>query len=117
MKKPFRPLVPEDLNTRRKPANPIHRAAAAFLRAHVRGLAPEQAYRQLFGNDQTGEAVLRAATTPATTTDASWVGGALAHATVSQTVIEMATASAAASLIAAGMRLNFDRYATIHAPG
>ena len=58
----------------------------------------------------------RAATSPATIAGTNWAGP-LAHATVSQTVIEMATASAAAALVAAGMKLSFDHFATIHAPG
>jgi hypothetical protein len=92
------------------------RATAAFLRAHIRKIAPERAFKQMFGNDRTGEMVLRAATSPAAIADASWAGP-MAHATVSQTVVEMATASAAASLVAAGMQLAFDGFATIHAPG
>jgi hypothetical protein len=92
------------------------RATAAFLRAHVHKIAPERAFKQMFGDDRTGEMVLRAATNPATTTNATWAGP-LAQATVSQTIVEMASVSAAASLIAAGMKLNFDRYVSIHAPG
>src|SRR5262249_16055615 len=72
-------------------------------------------FKQMFGDDRIGEMVLRAATAPATIADASWAGP-MAHATVSQTVVEMATASAAASLVAAGMKLAFDRSATIHPP-
>jgi hypothetical protein len=53
---------------------------------------------------------------PATTSNATWAGP-LARATVSQTVVEMASVSAAANLIAAGMKLTFDSYATVRAPG
>src|SRR6516165_4489124 len=74
------------------------RATAAFLRAHVHKIAPEGAFKQMFGDDRIGEMVLRAATAPATIADASWAGP-MAHATVSQTVVEMATVSAAASLV------------------
>jgi hypothetical protein len=92
------------------------RATAAFLRAHVHKIAPEGAFKQMFGDDRIGEMVLRAATAPATIADASWAGP-MAHATISQTVVEISTLSAAASLVAAGMKLAFDRFATIHAPG
>jgi hypothetical protein len=109
------PLVPEDLR-RRSSLDSLVRATAAFLRAHVHKIAPECAFKQMFGDDRIGEMVLRAATAPATIADASWAGP-MAHATVSQTVVEMATVSAAASLVAAGMKLAFDRFATIHAPG
>src|SRR5262249_39099460 len=100
----------------RSAATHLYRAAAAFLRAHVQNIAPERAFKQMFGDDRTGETVLRAASSPATVAGVSWAGP-MAHATVSQTVVEMATVSAAAALVAAGMRLEFDRYATIYAPG
>jgi hypothetical protein len=110
-----RPLVPEDLR-RRSSLDSLVRATAAFLRAHVHKTAPERAFKQMFGDDRAGEMVLRAATGTAITTDANWAGP-MAHATVSQTVVEMATMSAAAALVAAGMKLSFDRFATVHAPG
>src|SRR5262249_19636289 len=96
-----KPLVPEDLR-RRSSLDPLVRATAAFLRAHVHKIAPERAFKNMFGEDRAAGMVLRAATAPAETTDRSWAGP-LAYATVSQTVVEMASASAAASLIAAGM--------------
>ena len=92
------------------------RATAALLRAHVHKIEPQRAFKQMFGDDRIGEMVLRAATAPATIANANWAGP-MGHATVSQTVVEMATASAAASLVAAGMKLAFDGFATIHAPG
>jgi hypothetical protein len=92
------------------------RATAAFLRAHVHNTAPERVFKEMFGDDRAGETVLRAATAPAAIAGTTWAGP-LAHVTASQTVIEMATVSAGAALVAAGMRLNFDRFATIHAPG
>ena len=115
MNRPLRPLVPEDLH-RRSSFETLVRATTAFLRAHIRKIEPERAFKQMYSDDRIGLMVLRAATAPATTTNANWAGP-IAHATVSQTVVEMASVSAAASLIAAGMRLNFDRFATIHAPG
>jgi len=115
MNKPLRPpLVPEDI--RRSALTPLARATSAFLRAHVRRIEPEIAFKSMFGADRAGEMVLRAATNPATVAGATWAGP-MAHATVSQTVVEMASISAGASLIAAGMKLNFNRFATIHAPG
>src|SRR5262245_1229373 len=118
---PSRPFpLPSDLDLRHRSAfDHLVRATAAFLRAHVHKIAPERAFKEMFGDDRDariGETVLRAATTPATTTNASWAGP-MAHATVSQTVVEMASASAAASLIAAGMKLTFDGFAIVHAPG
>jgi hypothetical protein len=92
------------------------RATAAFLRGHVKNTEPARVFKQMFGDDHEGEMVLRAATAPATMANVNWAGP-LAHATVSQTVVEMATVSAAASLVAAGMKLAFDHYATVHAPG
>src|SRR5262245_34267763 len=109
--------LPSDLNLERPRATTyLARATAAFLRAHVRKAAPERIFKQMFGDDRIGELVLRAAVSPATTTGTSWAGP-LAQATVSQTVLEMASVSASASLVAAGMKLTFDGYATVHAPG
>jgi len=107
--------LPDDIENGRG-LKALVRATAAFLRAHVHKAAPERTFKQMFGDDRIGEMVLRAATTPAALADSSWAGP-MGHATVSQTVVEMATVSAAASLVAAGMRLAFDRFATIHAPG
>jgi len=118
MDRPFKPLVPEDLKPR--PAfDTFVRCTAAFLRAHVHDTEPEREFAKMFERgrpDPEGKTVLRAATAPATTSSTTWAGP-LARASVSQTVVEMASASAAARLIAAGMRLSFDGYATIHAPG
>jgi hypothetical protein len=92
------------------------RATAAFLRAHVHNASPERIFKQMFGDDRAGETVVRAATVPASVANVNWAGP-LAHVTVSQTVVEMATVSAGAALVAAGMKLAFDRLATIYAPG
>jgi hypothetical protein len=112
--------LPSDLNGK-SALIPLVRATAAFLRAHVHKTDPEYEFGKMFesrgrGEDREGKMVLRAATGPAITTDANWAGP-MAHATVSQTVLDMATVSAAAALVAVGMRLAFDRVATIHAPG
>jgi hypothetical protein len=108
--------LPSDFLEGPRAVTHLARATAAFLRAHVRKTAPERVFKQMFDDDRTGEMVLRAAVNPATTTNATWAGP-LARATVSQTVVEMASVSAAANLIAAGVRLTFDGYATVHAPG
>ena len=109
--------IPSDLEI--SALDTLVRATSAFLRAHVQRIEPECAFKAMYGDDRdarVGETVLRAAVNPATTTGVNWAGP-LAHAMVSQTVVEMASVSAAASLIAAGMKLAFNSYASIHAPG
>jgi hypothetical protein len=119
MVKPISLRVEDDGIRKARPASSLDalvRATASFLRAHVQKIEPARVFRQMFGDDRTGETVLRAATAPATVANVSWAGP-MAHATVSQTVVEMASVSAAAALVAAGVKLAFDHFATIHAPG
>jgi hypothetical protein len=114
MTRPF-PLPADLANGRSLKA--LSRASAAFLRAHVHKTSPERVYKAMFPDDRSGgEIVLRAAVNPATTANTNWAGP-LARVTISQTVVELASVSAAGALVAAGMQLNFDRLATIHAPG
>src|SRR6516165_9828347 len=107
--------VPSGIKTTR-PSNYIYRAGAAHVRAHMLKTTPEGAARELFGNDVVTAEILKAATTPATIGAPGWAG-AIAQAAVDDSVLQIATASAAAGLIERGMKIPFDRRASIRVPG
>src|SRR5262245_16662716 len=65
----------DDTGIRRaRPSIYLTRAACAHLRAFVsgRGSTPESAARAMFGNDVVTAEILRAATSPASTTASGW---------------------------------------------
>jgi Phage capsid family len=112
-----RPLVPEDLLDRKvRPVVYLYRAGAAFVRSHLTRESPERCARELFGNDPVTELVLRGASAPATTGSPTWAG-ALAAAVVDDSILAIASVSAAAALIQRGMRVEFGGFASIKIPG
>src|SRR5262249_1154698 len=115
-----RPLVPEDLPggiRKARPAVYLYRAGASPVRAHVTNRSPERCAEELFGRDDvvTG-IVLRAATTMATTTTPSWAG-VLATQVIDDSIIAVASDSAAAALFQRGTKVDFGGHASIRLPG
>jgi hypothetical protein len=107
--------VPSGIKTTR-PCNYIYRAAAAHVRAHMLKSTPESVARELFGHDVVTAEILRSATTQATVGTPSWAG-AIGQTAVDDSVMAIATTSAAAGLIERGMKIPFDRRASIRVPG
>jgi hypothetical protein len=99
-----------------RPAQYLYRAGAAHVRSHVTRSAPEAAARSLFGKDVVTDVVLKAASTQATIGIPSWAG-ALGQAAVDDSVMAIATTSAAAGLIQRGMKIDFAERASIRLPG
>jgi hypothetical protein len=99
-----------------RPAVYLYRAGAAHVRSHLSRSSPFGAARELFGNDVVTDIVLRAATTQATVGTPSWAG-ALGQAAVDDSVLAIATASAAAGLIQRGMKIDFAERVSIRIPG
>jgi hypothetical protein len=108
-------LVPEDLK-RARPCVYLYRAGAAHVRSHITRSSPERAAKELFGNDTVTDIVLRAASTAATTGTPTWAG-ALAATAIDDSIMAISSLSAAAGLIARGMRVEFGGYASIKIPG
>jgi hypothetical protein len=109
------PSDPEN-GVRKRPADYLFRAGAACVRAFVERSTPERCAKELFGNDVVTPLVLRAASTMATTSSPTWAS-ALAQQAVSDSVIVVASASAAAALIQRGMKIDLDNRVSIKLPG
>jgi HK97 family phage major capsid protein len=114
MSRPF-PL-PSDVETRKRPRDYLYRAGAAYIRSRVAHTLPELCAKQMFGDDVVTALVVRAASSTATTSSPSWAG-AIAQAAVDDSVMAIATLSAAAGLIQRGMKIDFARRASIRVPG
>jgi len=111
--------LPSDLGRSSKSLRPSHhlyRAAAAHLRAHRENISPERAAKSLFADDQVTPLLLKAASTPATTTTPGWAQS-LAATAVDDTVQAITSLSAAAGLISRGLKVDFNGYASIRIPG
>jgi hypothetical protein len=110
-----RPLVPEDIK-RARPATFLYRAGAAHVRAHLTRSTAEREAKALFGSNTVTDMVLKAASSPATTTNVGWAG-ALAQQSIDDSIAAITSVSAAAGLIRRGERLTFDSTASIRVPG
>jgi hypothetical protein len=116
MNKPIGPpLVPEDVRHPRA-STYFYRAAAATLHAHAKNCSPERACRELFERDAVTPILLRAASSPATTSNSTWAG-ALAATAIEDVLMEISSMSAFAALAQKGLKLDFGAYAQIKAPG
>jgi HK97 family phage major capsid protein len=112
--RPF--ALPEDVGLKRKrPRDYLYRAASAHIRAHLKGDSVERHAKEMFGDPVT-DLVIRAASSAATTTSPSWAS-ALAQQVVDDSIMAIATLSAAAGLISRGMKIDFARRASIRVPG
>jgi HK97 family phage major capsid protein len=113
--RPF-PLPSDVESTRRHPRDYLYRAAACYVRAHLKDDKPERIAKEMFGNDVVTELVVRAASAQATIGSPSWAG-ALAQQVVDDSIMAIASLSAAAGLIQRGMKIDFGRRASIRVPG
>jgi len=113
--RPF--ALPEDVGLKRKrPRDYLYRAASAHIRAHLKGGSVERHAKEMFDDDKVTDLVIRAASSAATTTSPTWAS-ALAQQAVDDSVMAIATLSAAAGLIQRGMKIDFARRASIRVPG
>jgi len=94
----------------------LYRAGAAHVFAHVNGSTPLRSAEQLFKGDVVTAEIIRAATTQATVGTPAWAG-ALAQQAIDDSIMAVATLSAASGLIDRGMKVSFDRRASIRIPG
>jgi HK97 family phage major capsid protein len=108
--------LPEDVGLKRaKPSAYLYRAASAHVVAHNKGGSVEHIAKEMF-DDPVTPLVIRAASSTATTGSPSWAG-ALAEQAVDDSIIAIASVSAAAGLISRGMKIDLGRRASIRAPG
>jgi capsid protein len=106
MNKPLRPLVPEDIKTAR-PCVYLIRAASAHLRSFITGATPSNAARSMFADDRVTDVIIRAATTPATTTTSGWAKE-LAGVAIYDLIQSITSLSAAAEVIDRSLKINLD---------
>lgn len=101
-----------------RPKNSLFRAAAVMLRAHVTGVSPERTAKELYGKDHgLDQLITRTASTPASTSTPAWLG-IIAHDVVWTNLIQKITGlSAAAGLMAQGIRVDLSGVASITIPG
>lgn len=99
------------LRPRGQPAA-IFRLAAATVRAFISGSTVEKAGRELYGR----AGVERAASSPATLGDPSWLG-IIGHDVVGDLLQEATVLSAAANLMARGLKVSLDGIASLRIPG
>lgn len=116
----MRALVPEDLtrNGRSNAAKLITRAAFASARSatdDLHGRGPEEVARALWSTDMATPLLLKAASSPATTTTSAWAG-TLAGQAVGDFVSSLAPLSAAAKLFDAALRVSLDGVNSIAFP-
>jgi hypothetical protein len=71
----------------------------------------------VYAGDDSVQLVLRAASNPATLTNSQWAGVATHDAIASELIQKITALSAAASLMQAGMRIDFARRASVTIPG
>jgi len=99
------------------PATYLFRTYAAFARAYVDGSTPEDTARALFGtNDQATTVLTRAATNPATITNAGWAG-TIAQQSVDDTIAAIASLSAGAELLTRGRQVDLSGIGHLTVPG
>src|SRR5262249_13111995 len=110
-----KPLVPEDLKLAR-PCVYLARAATAHLKSFVTGLTPPKAPKAVWDDDRVTGTILRAATTPATTTQSGWAQQ-LAGVAVLDLVQSVTSISAAAEVIDRALKLSMDGIAEYFVPG
>ena len=99
----------------RRPRDYLYRAAASHIRAHLTNGSAERVAKDMF-DDPVTPIVIRAASSAATTGSPTWAG-ALAQQVVDDSILAIATLSAAAGLIQRGMKIDFARRASIRIPG
>jgi HK97 family phage major capsid protein len=109
--------LPEDLGLKRtRAATYLYRAAASHIRAHQLGNAnAERVAKELFDEPVT-QWVIRAASSVATIGSPAWAG-ALAEQAVDDSIMAIASVSAAAGLVQRGLKIDFARRASIRVPG
>ena len=108
---------PAPFAPRLRPADHLFRAAAVRVIAHQRNVSPDEILKEQYADDRVTPWVIRAATSPATvgTAGSAWAG-ALAVNAVSDAIVGLAGPSAAASLIAMGLRISLSGRRAIQVP-
>ena len=102
--------------SRPRPSLYLYRAAAAHIRAFVSRDTPERAAKEMFGRDEVTELLLRAGSTPATTTASGWAQS-LAGIAIYDLIQNITSLSAGADLIDRALKLNLDGIAELRVPG
>jgi HK97 family phage major capsid protein len=97
------------LAARGHPRDAIYRAVVAVLRAQFdqSNSGAEAHFERVFGRDETGRAILKAATSPASVSSSAWAG-ILATPTVAGFVANIGPMSAASELIRRGLIMTFE---------
>jgi hypothetical protein len=101
-----KPTPRDDVRVSRgQSADVLFRAAAAHVKAYVDGTTAEAAAATTYGASDPSTILLRAASAPATLTNATWAG-ALAAVAVDDTIAAMTSLSAGADLISRGTKVS-----------
>jgi hypothetical protein len=113
-----RPFLPSDRAARNRPPGAFERAAYVLaLHAAAREFqSPELLAKSLFGKDDAIVPLVRAVTSPATTTSNTWAGDLAAAGAVGDFVASLAPLSAAARLISAGLSVSLAGVNTMGIP-
>jgi hypothetical protein len=111
-----KPLVPEDVGTRKRAAHYLYRAASAHLRGFITGQTPANAARTMYGDDPVTAEIIKAATGQATTATSGWAKD-LAQMAVLDVIQDAASISAGAAIIAKSLSLDLGRLASLSVPG
>ena len=115
MNRPF--PRPSDLgHERARAATYLYRAAAAHLRGYVSRSTPLRSAEQMFGRDVITAEILRSASAPAETTTPGWAQE-IARVAIYDMVQSITSLSAAAEVIARGLKITMDHIAEHRVPG
>src|SRR5262245_12706556 len=112
------PLTRAELSRGPRPGDYITRAAYAkafHISASRRSKSPEAVARERWGDDPVTPLLLRAPSTPATTTDNLWAAG-LARTAAGDFVASLAPLSAGAQVLSAATQVSLDGYNTVSFP-
>jgi hypothetical protein len=103
----------------RQRSSVLYRAAAAAVRAHALGVPVPEAARAMYGRDRDDllDVVLRAASSPASLTVPAWAGQLGQQLIASELVQSITALSAAASLMARGLKLDLTGRSQVSVPG
>jgi hypothetical protein len=109
--------IPQDFGLERpRAATYLARAATASSKSFVTGVTPANVVKSLWEDDRVTGTILRAASSPATTTTSGWAKE-LASVAVLDIVQSITSLSAAADVIDRALKLNMDGIAQYFVPG
>jgi Phage capsid family len=110
-------LSPAELARLSRPGGQaFERAAVAAMLARTRNTTPEAFLRAHYGGDDMAGRIIKAATSPATTSGSGWADALVGTGPIADFMASLAPLSAGARIVNAGLRVSLERWNTIALP-